>query len=429
MLYATRSPRGAGGDIRTALPGSLIETIARVLLPPPSWLLTAECAPLRSDTGHLPTSIFFSLNLLIYGQPIVSSEWTEEWFFMNGRVHPYALAWEVEQHDGLESDTRSTLLYTMPALVVRDQGYQPLFASMDSFPCIPPVVSSTGPIVGPGHSLLRQDLLPGLDAAQLKYCGFVQLSTYVAPGNPDKTPFKGFHPFQVFAIFPIHANPWAILCKKMVKRRDSHFQGSIHFTYTGKVAGLLNHRVMAHPPGSDRDYVFIVVPDSWTFLDKATTTAATSALPLTTPPKRPKSSASATFQNMRAYSVATPGILPPTPPPPASTSASADPVTPPQKRPYPEPVDTPTKKPRVLQPAANPSSSADTGSSATQSFSVSASSSFASRLSVPAHLLWERTPTCAPSSPPSGVLCQSMPPHDTVRSASLPQSCHMFCTI
>ncbi|KAJ6436455.1 complex I intermediate-associated protein 30 [Purpureocillium lavendulum] len=283
------------------------ETIARILLPPPSWLLTADYAPLRSDAGDSPTSIFFSLNLSIYGQPLVASEWTEEWFFMNGRVHPYALAWEVEQYDGLESDSGSALHYTMPALIVRDQGYQPvlprLLASMEDFPCVPPVVSFTGPVAGPGQSLLRQDLLPGLDATQLKCCGFIRLSTYLTPGDPDRTPFKGFHPFQVFVIFPIHANPWAILCKKMAERRDSQFQANIHFTCTGKVAGLLDHRLMVQPPGSDRDYVFIVVPDSWTFLDKATTTAATSALPLATPPKRPTSSAAEAFRSMRAASL------------------------------------------------------------------------------------------------------------------------------
>ncbi|KAM5358196.1 hypothetical protein ACJZ2D_015510 [Fusarium nematophilum] len=142
---------------------------------------------------------------------------------------------------------------------------------MVSVPYIPPVVSFTGPIVGPGHSLLRQDLLPGLDAAQLTWCGFIQLSTYLAPGNPDKTPFRVSHPFQVFVIFPIHTNPWAILSKKMIERRDSQFQPNTQFTYTGKVAGLLDHRVMVNPPGFEREYVFIVVPDSWTFLDRATT--------------------------------------------------------------------------------------------------------------------------------------------------------------
>ncbi|KAJ3453328.1 hypothetical protein MRS44_017575 [Fusarium solani] len=169
------------------------ETLASIFLPPPSWLLAAEYAPLRSDVDDSSTSIFFSLNLSIYNQPIVASEWIEEWFFMNGRVHPYALAWEVEQHDGLESDAGRTLLYTMPALIVRDQGYQP-------FPLI------------------------------------------LGPGNPDKTPFRGFHPFQVFVIFPIHTNPWAILCKKMTERRDSQFQPNAQFTCTGKVAGLLDHR-------------------------------------------------------------------------------------------------------------------------------------------------------------------------------------------
>ncbi|KAJ4203801.1 hypothetical protein NW757_014845, partial [Fusarium falciforme] len=115
---------------------------------------------------------------------------------------------------------------------------------MVNFPCIPPIVSFTGPIVGPGHSLLRQDLLPGLDAAQLNCCGFIQLSTYLAPGNPDKTPFRGSHPFQVFVIFPVHTNPWATLCKRMTERRDSQFQANTRFTCTGKVAGLLDHRVM-----------------------------------------------------------------------------------------------------------------------------------------------------------------------------------------
>ncbi|KAM4061648.1 hypothetical protein HRG_013272 [Hirsutella rhossiliensis] len=354
--------------------------MARVFLPPPSWLLTAEYAPLRSDTDDSATSIFFSLNLSIYNQLVVASEWTEEWFFMNGRVHPYALAWEVEQRDGLESGAGGILLYTMPALIIRDQGYQPvlprLFASMDSFPRIPPIVSFTGLIVGPGHSLLRQDLLPGLDATQLRCCGFLQLSTYITPGSLTRS-LSGLPPVSGLRHLPHPRQPWAILCKKMAERRDSQFQTNISFTCTGKVAGLLDHRVMVHQPSSDRDYVFIVVPDSWTFLDKTATTAAASALALTSPPKRQPSSASAAFQDARAasFSVATPGALPPSPPPSASTSASADPVTPLQKRPCPEPADTPTKKPRLLQLASKPSSSAATGSSATQSFSLSAASS------------------------------------------------------
>ncbi|KJZ67950.1 hypothetical protein HIM_12661 [Hirsutella minnesotensis 3608] len=339
------------------------EAMARVLLPPPAWLLATEYAPLRSDPDGSPTSVFFSLNLSIYGQPIDASEWTEEWFFMHGRVHPYALAWEVEQRDGLESDTGSTLLYTMPAIIVRDQGYQPPFASMDDFPCIPPIVSFTGLIVDSGHSLLRRDLLLGLDAAQFRCCGFVRLSTYIAPG--------------VFVVFPIRANPWATLCKKMAERPVSQFQPDIPFTCTGKVAGLLRHDVMLYPPGSGRDNVFIVVPDSWTFLDKTAATVTPMAPLLSTPHRQQTSTVSTAFQDMRAaaLSLATPGTLPLSPPPLASASPSTGPLTPPGKRCCPEPADTPTKRPCLLQKAPVPSSSPNPVSSAAQSFSIPTASS------------------------------------------------------
>ena len=101
------------------------EALARVFLPAPSWILTPEYAQLRSDPGSLSSCIFFSLNLSIYDQPVVASEWINQWFFMNGRVHPYALTWEVEERDGLESDTGAITKYTIPALIIRDQGYQP----------------------------------------------------------------------------------------------------------------------------------------------------------------------------------------------------------------------------------------------------------------------------------------------------------------
>ncbi|XP_044718865.1 uncharacterized protein HRG_07430 [Hirsutella rhossiliensis] len=70
------------------------ETLARVFLPTPSWLSTPEYAAIRSDTGNPSTCIFFSLNISIYNQQIISSEWTEQWFFMVGRVHPFALTWK-----------------------------------------------------------------------------------------------------------------------------------------------------------------------------------------------------------------------------------------------------------------------------------------------------------------------------------------------
>ncbi|RMJ00554.1 hypothetical protein CDV36_015893 [Fusarium kuroshium] len=334
------------------------EALARVFLPAPSWILTPEYAQLRSDPDNPSGCIFFSTNLSIYNQQFVASEWTEQWFLMNGRVHPYALTWEIEQRDGPESDTGAIAQYTIPALIIRDQGYQPIlprnFASVDHFPAVPPVVAFTGPVVGSGRTLLRKESIPGLDGVQLKCCGFVQLSTFIAPGNPDKTPFKGFHPFQVFVIFPIHANPWAALCKKMVERRDTQFQTNALFTCTGKVVGLLDHSIMVYPPGFDRDYVFIVVPDTWTFLDRATSKSAAAALSLSTPPKQPSSGPMA-FGDAKAMFSSPPKPTvhqsPPTPSTPPA-SASLEPNTPPAKRTNSYCNQTPTKK-RRLSPASS----------------------------------------------------------------------------
>ncbi|KAJ4128312.1 hypothetical protein NW754_002304 [Fusarium falciforme] len=145
---------------------------------------------------------------------------------MAGRVHPFALTWEVECQDGLEESVDSGLLaYTIPALIVRDQGYQ---------------------------SILPRSL-PAADRFSL---------------SSPITLYRGFHPFQVFVIFPIRANPWATLCKKMAERRDTQFQSNVLLTCTGEVAGLLGHHLMVQPTTLEQDYVFIVVPDSWTFLDK-----------------------------------------------------------------------------------------------------------------------------------------------------------------
>lgn len=46
---------------------------------------------------------------------------------MAGRVHPFALTWEIERQDGLDDELADGdhLAYTIPALIVRDQGYQP----------------------------------------------------------------------------------------------------------------------------------------------------------------------------------------------------------------------------------------------------------------------------------------------------------------
>ncbi|RTE68350.1 hypothetical protein BHE90_017273 [Fusarium euwallaceae] len=374
------------------------ETIARVILPAPPWLTAPDYSPLRTDPADPSPSIFFSLNLSIYNQQIVPEDWFDQWFFMAGRVHPFALTWEVERQDGLEESVDCGLLaYTIPALIVRDQGYQPILprslSATDQFPLSSPIVSFTGPVVGPGPALLHKESVPALDDIQLKCCGFVQLTTFLAPGNPDKTPYRGFHPFQVFVIFPIRANPWASLCKKMAERRDTQFQSNVLLTCTGKVAGLLGHHLMVQPPTLEQDYVFIVVPDSWTFLDKGVSGpisptpppgAATSAL-------RPSSSGHTPFEEIKAKFTAR-RPAPPTPlhdatPTPASTPGESIPsvlstpstqyhylstsptpeagrfgvdYTPPAKRPRQSPTSPITIPSSGTHPSADSSSSQET---------------------------------------------------------------------
>ncbi|KAM4064153.1 hypothetical protein HRG_007166 [Hirsutella rhossiliensis] len=244
------------------------EAIARVLLPVPSWLLESEYAPLRAEGDDLGPSLFFSLNLSIYGQPVVDTDWSEQWFFMSGRVHPYALSWEVERRDGLEAGPDDAILTPCPPLSSATKVTSPSCRA-------PWPLAATGP----GLDLLRRDFLPGLGPDQLRCCGFVRLTTYIAPGLPDRIPFKGYHPFEVFVIFPVYVNPWAVLCKKIAEKSNSSFLPGVPFTCTGKVVGLLDHRVMLSPPGSERDYVFIIVPDSWTFVDRPSAAAAASASP------------------------------------------------------------------------------------------------------------------------------------------------------
>ncbi|XP_044723731.1 uncharacterized protein HRG_01627 [Hirsutella rhossiliensis] len=248
------------------------ETLARVFLPTPSWLSTPEYAAIRSDTGNPSTCIFFSLNISIYNQQIISSEWTEQWFFMVGRVHPFALTWK-------SSDVMAW---------IRDHSYQPIvtrtLSSVDTFPTIQPIVSFTGPVIGSGRDLLHGNSAAALDDTQLSCCGFVQLSTFICPGIPGKTPFKGFHPSKFSS-----SSPFTLIlgppCKKMTERRDSQFQSNALFTCTGKIAGLLDHQIMKHAPAFDQDYIFIVVPDTWTFHDKAMSDQASATQLLPTTPK------------------------------------------------------------------------------------------------------------------------------------------------
>jgi hypothetical protein len=148
QIAAPRKPhetqKGLGGDmsmmffVRTQIPKSFssahkqqikglnFETFAAVPFPTPQWMEADEYAALRPSTDH-GSSIWrqFSLNFSLYPQKITETDWEDQWFFMYGRVHPYALTWEHQPEDS-SYDADEPQEYTIPALIVRDLGYQPL---------------------------------------------------------------------------------------------------------------------------------------------------------------------------------------------------------------------------------------------------------------------------------------------------------------
>jgi hypothetical protein len=96
--------------------GLNVEGVTGILFPPPAWKSMSEYQGLlmesEDDNSHFA---YFSLNISMYNQSIHPTELNNTWFFMYGRVHPYALTWEVHPDN----------YYTIPALIIRDHGYQP----------------------------------------------------------------------------------------------------------------------------------------------------------------------------------------------------------------------------------------------------------------------------------------------------------------
>ena len=118
-----RAPKRFARQDQHLIKGLNAESIARVALPPPSWITTPDYASLRSEDDS-SNYAYFSLNMSLYSQTIVPSEWDQTWFFMYGRVHPYALTWEIDPDEGPDA-AEAPLDYCIPALIIRDQGYQP----------------------------------------------------------------------------------------------------------------------------------------------------------------------------------------------------------------------------------------------------------------------------------------------------------------
>jgi hypothetical protein len=101
--------------------GLNIESFAEIFFPLPAWISMPEYSGLMSHSEDDDTNwANFSINLSMYDKPLAESDWVEQWFIMNGRVHPYVLVWE-NQLD----DNGDLYDYTISAILVRDQGYQP----------------------------------------------------------------------------------------------------------------------------------------------------------------------------------------------------------------------------------------------------------------------------------------------------------------
>jgi hypothetical protein len=101
------------------------QAFARAMFPKPTWMTDTleyrSLAHAEEDDGF--SQGFFSLNMSLYNKAIIASEWEGMWFFMHGRVHPYALTWEVEP-DSFLGPTDGPQEYCIHAVIVRDLSYQ-----------------------------------------------------------------------------------------------------------------------------------------------------------------------------------------------------------------------------------------------------------------------------------------------------------------
>ncbi|KAH7146668.1 hypothetical protein B0J13DRAFT_552454, partial [Dactylonectria estremocensis] len=102
----------------------------------------------------------------------------------------------------------------------------------------------------------------------------------------------------------------------MAKRRDIY-----------KVAGLLSHHLMMQPQALEQDYVFIIVPDSWTFLNKGVSRSSS----LTPPPGAATSAVHSSssdhtpFEEIKAKFTARRPAAPSTPLPAATATPASTP--------------------------------------------------------------------------------------------------------
>ncbi|KAH6869290.1 hypothetical protein B0T10DRAFT_467357 [Thelonectria olida] len=70
------------------------------------------------------------------------------------------------------------------------------------------------------------------------------------------------HLGQLLATMADYQLTTASLCKKLTDGQDTQFRRNTRLICMGRVAGLLDHCIMVHPPDLEQDYTFIVVLDT-----------------------------------------------------------------------------------------------------------------------------------------------------------------------
>lgn len=213
MCFARpRSPRRFASPEQHQIKGLNVETVAGILFPPPAWITSPEYSTLRADSeDDDPDRAFFSLNLSITTRHSFRPNGTTCGSLCTAVFTPMLLLGRSSQtmlwrlaiickitpfrHSSFATKAinRESIISSLwHEMTLTDIFYSitpRMFDMTDNFPVIPPIVSFTGPIVGSGRTLLHDEGISGVGDTQRKCCGFVQLSTYLVPGNPTKTPF------------------------------------------------------------------------------------------------------------------------------------------------------------------------------------------------------------------------------------------------
>ena len=91
---------------------------AQVPIPIPDWFVGGDYQGLL-DSNENPQYADISLNINLFSWAPDDAEWEDQWFSMEGLIHPYTLTWDMKDLEGEEGD------YSAPVAIVRDGDFRP----------------------------------------------------------------------------------------------------------------------------------------------------------------------------------------------------------------------------------------------------------------------------------------------------------------